>query len=92
MKYVEITLTWIWAIGSFGWILLAWICAAAAYANRLPTVPWSNVIIFDASNFNHKGQYYRTQAFRCIACWLIFSIAIPAAVALTQRFFSRIWG
>lgn len=85
MKYVEITLTGIWVIGLFGWFLLAWICAAAAYANRLPTVPWSSVIIFDASNFNLQGQYYRTQAFRCMACWLIFSILVPAAVALIQR-------
>jgi hypothetical protein len=85
MKYVETTACFLWAVGLFGWVLLAWIFVGVAFANRLPDVPRSNVIIFDASNFTPTGQYYRTQAIRCLACWLIFSIVLPALVAVLRN-------
>lgn len=85
MKYVETIVIALWAIGLFGWIVLAWVFVGAAYANRLPAVPWSNVIIFDANNFSTKGRHYRTQAMRCIACWLIFSIVLPALAATLRN-------
>ena len=81
MKYVEMAATVFWAAGLFGWMLLVWVFVGAAYANRLPAVPWSAVNIFDASDFTTKGNRYRTQAWRCMVCWVIFSTALPALAA-----------